>query len=201
VRRDGQRFVGEICGFGTASGTRLVVGRWVDSPFGAFADVMVEHAGGHRVLVAPSREVGAYVAAVYAFDEVVVTPVTTLRGPDRLRVDGGPLHAEIGIGRRDALGWVLRAVPRHVATTPAWAVVVDPVARLVLRGVRTRGSTAGGIESYGATDRHRVDRVEATWAGAALGALAEVHPPVRFGFRSAPRRPSIVALTTTVRVR
>src|SRR5699024_6852506 len=44
------RFVGEIAGVGTTSGTRVVVGRWEDSPFGPFGDAMVETADGHRVL-------------------------------------------------------------------------------------------------------------------------------------------------------
>jgi len=40
-------FTGEICGFGTTSGDRFVVGRWVDSPLGAFTDVM--HEAGAKV--------------------------------------------------------------------------------------------------------------------------------------------------------
>jgi hypothetical protein len=200
IRRE-DRFVGEICGLGTASGCRVVIGRWTSSPFGSFADAMVEHADGHRVLLAPDDAVATYVSTVYEFDEVVVTSVSTDRPPGRLRFRGGPLIADITIGSRDALGWALRAVPRSVATSATWASLVDPVARLTMRGVRTRGSTAGGEEHYGATDRHRVVAVTATWSGADLGALAAVEPPVRFGFSSAPRRPSIVAVTTTVRPR
>ena len=44
------RFVGEIAGAGTTSGTRLVIGHWPTSPFGPIADAMVEDADGHRVL-------------------------------------------------------------------------------------------------------------------------------------------------------
>lgn len=47
------RFIGSICGFGTTSGTRLVVGRWLSSPLGSFADVMVERPDGMRMLLAP----------------------------------------------------------------------------------------------------------------------------------------------------
>jgi hypothetical protein len=102
------------------------------------------------------------------------------------------------VGGRDGLGRLLRLVPRPLATSATWARVVDPFARVLLRGVRTRGSTPGGTESYGATDRHRIDAVVASWDGRDLGALADVAPPVRFGFSSAPRRPSVVAVTTTV---
>ena len=75
------------------------------------------------------------------------------------------------------------------------------MARVLLPGVRTRGTTAGGDEFYAATDRHRLTTVAARWDGVDLGGLADVDPPVRFGFSSTPRRPSIVAVTTTVRRR
>ena len=111
------------------------------------------------------------------------------------------MEVELAVGRRDGLGWLLRSVPRAIATSPTWATIVDPVARTVLRGVRTRGTTPGGDEFYGATDRHRIVAAVATWDGADLGPLADVVPPVRFGFSSVPQRPSIVAVTTTVRPR
>ena len=193
------RFLGEICGFGTTSGVRVVVGRWPSSPFGSFADAMVEHADGRRVLVAPSAGVVDLVGAVYEFDDIVTVDVVAERTAGSLRITAGPLDAEVTIGDRDALGWVLRSVPRPLATSPTWATLIDPIARVTMRGVRTRGRTAGGREYYAATDRHRVVAVRASWDGADLGGLADVDPPVRFGFSSAPRRPSIVAVCTTVR--
>ena len=55
------------------------------------------------------------------------------------------------VGGRPPLGRLLRAAPARVASSPAWASVVDPVARVVLPGVRTRGSAGGGRrEWYGA---------------------------------------------------
>lgn len=162
---------------------------------------MTEDDGGRRIFIAPTAELADFVGGVYAFDEVVVAPVVTERRDGCLRFRGGPLEVCVDVGRRDLLGWVLRAVPRRVATSPRWAMITDPVARLTLRGVRTRGRTAGGDEFYGATDRHRVIGVRATWDGADLGPLADVDPPVRFGFSSTPRRPSIVGVTTTVRTR
>jgi hypothetical protein len=178
---------------------RVVIGSWARSPFGAFADAMVEHADGRRVLIAPNDAVAALVGDVYAFDEVVVADVHVERTPDRLRFAGAALSADVGIGRRDGLGRVLRCVPRPIARSVTWATIIDPFARVAMRGVRTRGRTPGGRETYGATDRHRLTAVEATLDGAALGPLADVHPPVHFGFSSAPRRPSIVATTTSIR--
>jgi len=196
-----ETFRGDICGVGTTSGTRVVIGRWPVSPFGSFADAMVEHADGRRTFVAPDDAVAGYVTSIYEFDDLVVAPIEASRSAHRLRFHGGPLAVDVTVGRRDALGWALRAVPRPVATSPAWATLVDPVARVVLRGVRTRGTTVGGDEFYGATDRHAVEAVQATWDGRDLGALAPVDPPVRFGFSSTPRRPSVVDVTTTVRRR
>ena len=193
------RFDGEICGFGTASGVRIVVGWWPVSPFGSFADAMVEHPDGRRLLIAPSQAIAELVGGVYGFDDIVVGDVVAWRTSGCLHIAGGPLRADVSIGGRDPLGWVLRLVPRRVATSVTWARLVDPVARLTLRGVRTAGRTAGGRETYGATDRHRVVGVEATWEGRVLGPLADVDPPVRFGFSSTPKRPSIVAVRTTIR--
>jgi uncharacterized protein YndB with AHSA1/START domain len=192
------RFSGSICGVGTASGMRLVVGRWEVSPFGSFADVMVERPDGTRVLLAPSAGVGDYVGAIYGFDEVVVVPVAADRTPTRLSVSAGPLELHAAIGRRTPLGWLLRAVPRRLARSPRWAAAIDPIASRLVAGVRTRGTTPGGEERYAATDWHAVTAVRATWDGEDLGPLAPVDPPVRFGFGSTPRQPSIVDVVTSV---
>jgi hypothetical protein len=193
------RFDGEICGFGTASGVRIVIGLWADSPYGSFADAMVEHPDGRRILLVPSADLADFVGGIYVFESTMVCDISTERSTRRLHFSGGPLNADITIGGRDALGWALRGVPRSVARSVAWARLVDPVARVTMRGVRTSGRTATARETYGATDRRRVAAVRATWAGQDLGPLADIDPPVRFGFSSTPIRPSIVAVTTTIR--
>ena len=194
-----QRFDGEICGFGTTSGVRVVIGRWTSSPFGAFADAMVEHPDGHRRLIAPTAAVAELVGTVYGFDDITITDVVTTRTPGACTSTAVRCTPTSSIGERDVVGWTLRCVPRRVATSVTWAQLIDPVARVAMRGVRTSGRTSGGRETYGATDRHRVTAVEATWDGDDLGALADVDPPVRFGFSSTPKRPSVVAVRTTIR--
>lgn len=196
-------FSGRIAGMGTAEGTRLVVGHWPSSPLGAFTDVMVERADGHRVLLAPSDEVAAFVTATYHFDEHVLVPVTCAATPDaageRWHVEAGPLRLVFTTGRRTALGWLLAALPSRVATAPAFCRLTDVPARLV--GLRTAGTAGGGRrEYYGATDVHEVTSLTATWDGVDLGGLRPVTPPVRFGFGSTPVRPSITTVTTTVDV-
>ncbi len=192
------RFEGAIAGAGSVSGLRAVVGSWPVSPFGAFADVMVATADGERVLLAPTGEVGEYVASTYSFDRVVVGPVS-VTGAAEWSVLAPGLSLRLRVGRRAPLGWLLRAQPRRLATSPAWTRVTDPVARVVLPGVRTRGTAGGGRrEYYGATDVHRITSLAGTWQGADLGGLAPVEPEPGFGFGSTPRTPSVTSVVTTV---
>ncbi|WP_240641224.1 hypothetical protein [Nocardioides ferulae] len=200
------RFRGEIAGAGSTSGVRVVVGRWVETPLGAFADAMVETAAGHRVLLAPHQDAADFIASTYTFDEVRVAPftatVTTLAGAGTTwQVRSADLELDLTLGARTPLGSALRLVPRTLATSPAWCTVTDPVARLALRGVRTRGSAGGGRrEYYAATDRRAVTGLTGSFDGVPLGALAPVDPPCRFGFSSTPRRPGVTAVVTTVTV-
>lgn len=195
------RFGGQIAGVGTASGTRVIVGRWTSSPLGAFADVMVEHADGRRVLLAPNERIAEFVTATYSFDDVVRTPVRVVTTPHRWALDAGPLRLRFGIGSRPPEGVAVHLAPRRLATAPWWTVATDPVARVLVPGVRTHGS-AGNMrhEFYGACDVRRISWVDGSWDGAGLGALTAVRPPVRFGFGSTPARPCLTWLVTTIRV-
>lgn len=193
------RFRGEICGFGTTSGHRVVIGRWTDSTFGSFADVMHESPDGTRTLLAPGVPVAEFIAATYSFDHVRIVPVTAERSTAGLDVGAGDLSVDVLIGSRTPTGWALHAVPRPLARSRWWSTLIDPVARIAMRGVRTRGTAGKGRhEWYGATDQHHLISVRATLGGRDLGTLADVWPPVRFGFSTAPRTPSIVAVTTTI---
>ena len=194
-----QRFHGQIAGVGSTSGVRVVIGSWRRTPLGTFGDAMVETSAGHRVLLAPSAEVAAFIEATYAFDEVRIEPISVATDARRWSVAAPSLTLDLTVGGRMPLGRLLRLVPGRVAASPAWATVVDPVARVALRGVRTRGSAlAGRREYYGATDLHAVTSVEGTFDGESLGALAPVDPPCRFGFSSTPRRPAVTTVVTTV---
>ena len=216
------KFRGRIAGWGTASGTRFVVGNWHTTPLGPFAGVMVQRPGGERLLLAPSAEVAEFVTATYEFDAVEPVTVTARRyasepaAPMRLaqplppgaptsagewwQIEAGPLSARLRIGTRAPLGWMLRALPSALAEAPWFSYLTDPIARVVLPGVRTRGSAGGGRrEYYGANDLHRLDDAITTWDGEDLGAMVPIEPPVEFGFASAPARPSVTDLVTTVR--
>lgn len=151
------------------------------------------------MLVAPSAEVAAFIEATYDFDEVRLEPIAVTSGRSRWHVESPSLSLDLTVGGRLPLGRVLRAVPVRVASSPAWATAVDPVARVALRGVRTRGTAlAGRREYYGATDLHAVTALEGVFEGESLGTLAPVDPPCRFGFSSTPARPSVTTVVTTV---
>jgi hypothetical protein len=199
VTRVRERFTGRIAGVGSASGVRVVVGRWDDSPWGAFADVMVEDARGHRVLLAPSERVRDFVTATYSFDEHVLEPVAVSDTADGWEVSTPSLSLRLVVGGRTPLGAVLGLAPARVATATVWCSVVDPVARVVMRGVRTRGTAGNGRrEWYGATSVRAVTSISGTWRGIPLGSLARVDPPCRFGFSSTPARPSVTSVVTTI---
>jgi hypothetical protein len=193
------RFDGWIAGLGTASGTRLVLGHWPGSPFGPVSDVMVEHADGHRVLLAGTRELGRFVADTYSFDEVRVVPIAVDRSGPAWAVTAGPLALRFSTGGRGGLGRLLHAVPPALARQLPWVRMIDVPARL-LKGVRTHGSAGNGRrEWYAVQDLHRITAATAAIDGADLGHLTRVEPPVRFGFGSTPRFPALVRVTTTVR--
>jgi hypothetical protein len=189
------RFSGTITGLGTASGRRVVIGHWPTSPFGPFADVMVEDRAGHRTLLAPTQEIADFVSATYSFDEVRVVPVTV----EGTSVVAGPLTVRLTSGRRTALGRLLRAVPAPLARQTWWATALDPLARSALRGVRTRVTAKeGDREWYAARDQHAITDAVVTWDGVDCGGLTDVVPPVRFGLGSTPSRPSVVLLDSVV---
>jgi hypothetical protein len=197
VARD--HFDGTIAGLGTAAGLRVVIGHWPDSPLGSFTDVMVEQPDGHRVLLAPDQRVADFVAATYTFDEVRLGTVEHRTRGDRQEVVTRDLECAFRVGGRSALGWLLRAVPRPLATAPWWIATIDAIARRVLPGVRTVGSAGGGrTEYYGARDLHRIADASVRWTGVDQGDLAPVRPAVRFGFGSTPAAPSLVRITTVI---
>ena len=114
-------------------------------------------------------------------------------------VDTTSLSLRLEVGGRTPLGRLLGIVPPGLAGTPAFATLADPVARVVLRGVRTRGvARAGRREFYGATGMRAVTAIEGSFDGADLGELRPVDPPCRFGFSSTPRRPSVTDVVTTI---
>jgi hypothetical protein len=192
-------FEGHIAGIGTTSGTRIVVGMWDVSPFGTFADTMIEQPSGHRILIAPRQDIADFVASTYSFDEVRIEPVSVECG-DEWSVHTRSLQMRFTPGRPLWLSPVLGLVPAVLRRTPAWARLCNPLAKRLMPGVQTYGTAGNGrTEWYAARRVRRLTCGRATWEGAELGDLAPVSPAVRFGFASSPARPTLTALTSYVR--
>lgn len=192
-------FSGHIAGFGTDAGIRFVVGVWHCSPFGRFADVMVQTRDDTRILLAPSAEIAEFVSATYTFDQIRVAPVTADLDDDRLRVRTDDLDVTVRLGGAARFDGLLRLVPAPLARAPWWLRLIDPVAAVLVPGVHTAGSAGNGRrEYYGVRRTRRIDSVSGTFGGVALGGPADLHPPVRFGFSSAPTDPQLVTVTTTI---
>lgn len=192
-------FTGHIAGFGTTAGVRFVVGIWERSPFGAFADVMVQTGEDERILLAPTRQIGDFVSSTYAFDRVELGPVDAELTDRRVAVSAPGLKVEAEIGGPAPLDRVLRLVPGRIATEPWWLRAIDPVASRLVPGVHTAGSASNSRrEYYGVRRSRRLEAARGSFAGGELGGLAPLLPPVAFGFSSAPPYPQIVAVTTTI---
>lgn len=197
---DTQLFDGRIAGLGTTSGTRIVLGLWRRTPLGPFADAMIERPDGERILIAPAREIADLIGGLYRFDRVLVEPLRA-RGEGRtLLVRSPALQLDVEVGRVSPLGVLLRSVPRPVARSWRFAAAVHPLARLIVRGAGTAGSAGGDArEYYGVSDARRIVGAAGALEGEALGALAPLDPPVRFGFAQTPSAPTLVDVVTTVR--
>jgi hypothetical protein len=192
-------FTGHIAGFGSGSGVRMVVGSWLTSPFGRFADVMVETADDERILLAPTDEVAEFISATYSFDRIQTGPVMVEQTATAFAVTAPELDITCRIGGPAAFDWLLRLVPGRIATAPLWLRAIAPAAALLVPGVRTAGTAGHGRrEYYGVRRTYRIAELSGTFRGDDLGGLAELQPPVRFGFSSAPSTPQLVSVTTTI---
>lgn len=162
-------------------------GVWNESPLGPIADLMWARPDGHRVLVAPSHDVAAFVSAVYVFDETVVASNFSASVADRTLSLDIP-ECGLSLWCRAGRGWPIPL------SGPPWITrhVAGPIARRAL-GVRTYGISPTGVrEWYRARWYRPLVEGRATLACRDLGALAPLLPPVRFGFSEPPRRPSMV---------
>jgi hypothetical protein len=179
----------------------MVIGSWLQSPFGGFADVMVQDADGQRILLAPTDQVAEFVSSTYYFDHVMVGPVSADHSADGFAVTAPGLTVTGRLGGSAPFDRLLRLVPGRVATAPAWLRTIDPVASRLISGVHTAGSARNGRrEYYGVRRTRRITGIDGNFRGVDLDGLAPLDPPVRFGFSSAPALPQLVSVTTTIDV-
>jgi hypothetical protein len=175
---------GFIAGAGFASGDRLVVGSWVESPVGPFGDVMWAATSGERTLFAPTRRSADLITAVYEFDRVEVVDLAVDASLHGVSVAAPGFSLELVGARRG---------PRIPIHRPAWFTrhVEGPIARAVM-GVRTYGVSPTGVQEWYRADAwRRIESGRLVVGGVDQGTLADVRPPTGFGFSEPPKRPTI----------
>jgi hypothetical protein len=183
-----QRLKGVIAAAGFASGDRIVIGSWDESPIGPFVDVMWAEADGWRTLFTQTEKAESFVCSIYHFDSLmVVEDLTVHRDPQRISAKWASVQLEWTLGRGIRFPRRTRFVAERIER---------PLARSIL-GVETQGmSPTGVIERY---EAHRVRRITSGWAvvgGRDLGAIRAPTPMCGFGFSEPPPFPSITELTT-----
>jgi hypothetical protein len=160
---------------------------------------MVETADGRRTLLAPSSEIAEFVSETYSFDHVEIGPIAVDQEADRFSVTAPRLAVTCDLGGPARFDWLLRMVPAPLSRAPWWLRAISPVAAWLVPGVQTAGSAGSDRrEYYGVRRTRRITGVRGTFGGADLGAIADIDPPVRFGFSSAPPTPQWVSVTTTI---
>jgi hypothetical protein len=195
-------FDGHILGASFASGDRIVVGRWLRSPFGPFADVMWCRSDGRRVLLAPDGRVRDFLAGHYAFDELHAERVTAERtGDGAIGVSAGPVRLTV---RPRGPGWashLLALRPRRLRTARAWIDLEDRVLRPLVRPlfaaahVRTSGLTLAGTRERYAIHDFRHAEANASVDGVDLGPTTPC-AAAGFGFSEFPTTPALVRVTS-----
>ncbi len=199
---------GSITAVGFESGHRFVIGHWLKSPIGTFADVMWADPDGNKVLVA-DPEAAEYVTSVYPFAEVVVQPVALQARGRTLTVAAGIVHLEVELSR-----YCFRFPPR-----PRWftATVENQISRVLL-GVQTYGisptgaiewyrtkslrwvvAASGSIKTTGDSQSAELTESADIAINTGLGAMANLKRPIGFGFTDPPQRPSQTVLRVDIK--
>lgn len=175
---------GSIVSSGFASGDRVVVGHWRETPVGPLTDVMWAAPDGHRTLFVPTEAAAEFVGGVYAFDSVAVVP---------FRVAESVRTLDVGFAGREVQFVARRGLRFPVRRPPAFTRWVEgPIARALL-GVVTYGTSPTGVREWYRAERWApLVRAAATVDGRPLGEMTPVAPACGFGFSEPPARPSWV---------
>ncbi len=169
-------FDGLVAAAGFASGDRVVVGHWHDSPIGPFSDVTWSEPDGWRTRFVVDEVVKRFVTAIDVSDSVILAPGLAVGwSPEEslLEVTWPGAAVEFGVGRTVPL-------PEH---RPRVRVPIGRKATAVDR----YGVSATGVYEWHRTKWLR--RIVSGWAVVAGRDLGEPGPPgrsVEFGLSEVP---------------
>ena len=183
-------FKGRISSSGFASGDRIVVGDWKESPLGSFTDIMWARPDGHRTLIAPNQEVVDYVEGMYSFDEIKIQDITVTEKERRFTLSCESMDLDFSWKK----GWKIpfRRSLFFIATVELF------FAKLFF-GTKTHGTTKNNRKEWYAIDRvSNITDASATIEGNDAGGKMPMKEPCKFGFSEAPKKPSSCEVRTHI---
>jgi hypothetical protein len=141
-------FRGVIARAGFASGDRIVVQHWDDTPFGPTTVVLRTTPDGERVLLAPDDATADVFAALHSVDRVDIAPVRANASDRWIEVRAGDLEVQLKADR----GW------RNPAFgAPRWLPFVDALVG--------RAAGLADVDSADVPVRYRVEVYRSVVAG------------------------------------
>lgn len=183
-------FEGRISSSGFASGDRIVIGDWNNSPLGSFTNVMWAKPDGTRVLLSPSQKHADYVSTLYNFEEVHVAPIEVIRKSKCIEIKAPPLEIKLRWGFEFGL-----PIPR-----PRWFIsTVEQWVANAFYGTNTYGLTCNGLrEWYCVYSLSKIKHASGECEGVDLGNLSNFEINACFGFSEPPKKPSSVRLRSII---
>lgn len=182
---------GIIGAAGFASGDRVVIGHWHDSPIGVFSDIMWAEPDGWRTLFVTDERSKTFITAVYEFDSVIVAPALRVRYS--IDTDHPLLEAAWpGAQLEFSVGKAVPFPPR-----PSWVTrrIEAPIARKSMQ-VETYGMSPTGVyEWYRANALRKITGGWGVVAGRDLGAVGAPTDATGFGFSEPPPFASVTEIS------
>ncbi len=183
-------FIGRITSTSFATGDRIVIGDWEESPLGSFTNVMWARKDGKRILISPSKKCAEYVSKIYSFEEVRICPIEVIREDKKLQVKGPNLVLNMEWGRS-----LMIPIKR-----PRWFIsTIECIVGNLIFGSKTYGKTRDGRkEWYMIKGISKVSKAYGEYNGETFGSMEKNLNPSLFGFSEPPKIPSSVLVNSII---
>ena len=183
-------FRGRITSSGFESGDSLVIGDWLESPLGAFTNIMWSKPDGNRVLLSPSPQHADFVSSLYDFDEVLVTDIIVNRKRKTISIKTDHLQVSMSWGVSFPL-----PIPR-----PLWFISsIENIFGKIFFGSSTYGiARDGSREWYSIRGISRVFHAVAKTPYSNFGKIGKTSFSKPFGFSSPPKTPTSMKVNSHI---
>lgn len=175
-------FEGRITSCGFSSGDRIVIGTWINTPFGSFSDIMWAKPDGTKVLIAPNQKIANYISSLYDFDIIKIEELDIESDENMMKIETKDLNCHFE--------WS-RGVSFLIKKRPLWFVAsIEYFFGWLIFGTKTYGKTKNGKKEWYAVDRlSRLTLADVEFNGKNLGKQTKFHPKANFGFSDPPKMP------------